>query len=352
MRILFNNINNIASSYSRNLFQPSPAFGINATETNKLSTDIDRYQSTMTFFPEYTKFFTENIDRLKTKGPKIILDVGSNQGELTRNLRKKFPRIKTINLELSAQLNKIAKEKDKKSGLSQNVLYKTGNAMALPVNNNSIDAILFSRIVHEVYSYDCEKLNTEKFSLDSVERLFEEAHKKLKKNGRVLIKDPAKPEDYNKIVIISNFKEGDGFDSASKEELLDTDIKKLKDKNLLRRFCYEFEPAKGHYLINDDSVILSKWLASEFIRHRKFNDTPFHWNDEINEQYGVMTNKEYQKLAQKSGFRVILAEHNFKEDNNNFYAINDAFTINDTDGNLLIQEKEFPVDQYLVLEKK
>lgn len=329
-----------------------PSFGINATETAKLSEDIDRYQSTMTIFPEYAKFFIENVDKIRTKGPKTILDAGSNQGELTRIIRKNFPKMKTINLDLVPTLSRISKKKDKEEKLTQNVFYKSGNAMDLPVSNNSLDAIMFSRIIHEIYSYDCEKLGAEKFSMDSVERTFLNAHNKLRKNGRVLIKDPAKPDDYNKLVVIKNFKNKDDVKFKTKDLLLNADVTKLKTRNLLKRFCYEFEPANGHFVFNKDECIMPKWLASEFIRHRKFSDTELHWKDEINEQYGIMTNKEYKKLAEKSGFKVVLAEHNFKPDSNNFYAINDEFQIFDTDGNKLVQEKEFPVDQYLILEKK
>ncbi|MBS4759151.1 MAG: methyltransferase domain-containing protein [Clostridium sp.] len=327
-------------------------FGISATETAKLSFDLDRYESSMTFFPEYTKFFLENISSVRTKGTKTILDVGSNQGELTRNIRKFYPQIKTINLDLTKELHKIAKEKDKNQKLHKNVKYMTGNAMKMPVLNNSIDAILFSRVIHEVYSYDSEALNAEKFSIDSVERTFLEAGKKLKRHGRIIMKDPAKPEDYNKLVSISDFSEKDKFSFKNQEELKSADVTKLKGINLLKRFCIEFEPADGYYIFNENSCIMPKWLASEYIRHRKFNDTKLHWADEINEQYGIMTNKEYKKLAETLGFKIIKAEHNFKEDNNNFYAINNEFKIFDMSGKELIQSEEFPVDQYLVLEKK
>lgn len=351
MQVLLNTFSNRYKANNNVHFRPV-AFGINATETAKLSCDIDRYESTMTFFPEYTKFFLENISAVRTKGPKTVVDVGSNQGELARNVRKKFPKMKTINVELISEMNKIARNKDKKLKLDKNVTYRKGNAFKLPVNNNSVDVILFSRVVHEIFSYDSEEFGATKFSLDSVEKAFSEAAKKLKKNGRIIVKDPAKPEDYNKLVVLSGFKDGFAYLDKTAEEIKKADVTKLKGIALLKRFCTDFEPAQGYYFFAGDSCVMPKWLASEFIRHRKFNDTELHWNDELNEQYGVMTNDEYKKLASNLGFRVIKAEHNFKDDKNNYYAIHDDFKIHDLAGMELTQEEDFPVDQYLVLEKK
>lgn len=348
MKIFLNPYQNIHNKKKTH----SVPFGISATETAKLSCDIDRYESSMVFFPEYTKFFLDNIGCVKTKGAKTVVDVGSNQGELTRNVRKKYPKMKTVNVELTSQMNRIARHKDKQLKLDKNVVYRKGNALKLPLNNNSVDVILFSRVLHEIYSYDSPELNASKFSLDSIERCFTEASQKLKKKGLIIVKDPAKPEDYNKLVILSNFVDGYNDFKKSNEELQKANVTELRGLALLKRFCLDFEPAKGYYFFSGNRCVMPKWLASEFIRHRKFNDTELHWKDEINEQYGIMTNAEYKKMALNLGFKIIKAEHNFKENAKNFYAINNEFKIFDLEQNELLQEKEFPVDQYLVLEKK
>lgn len=333
-----------------NSIQQRQAFGIDATETNKMSDDIDRYQGSLVIFPEYMHFFLANIKDIANHQDGAILDVGSNRGDLTRNIRKKYPGTTTINMDLVPDFHKVAQMHDLAQGLNERSEYKIGNALSLPVEDNSLSAILYSRVLHEIYSYDCKELNVEKFSNSSVPKALEEAYKKLKPNGRVLIKDPAKPGDYDKLVKLQNFKDNKSI-YYTHENLMRADVRKLDTFNLLKRFCNEFEPAKGNYMFSSDSCTMPKWLAAEFIRHRKFNDTKLHWQDEINERYGVMTNEEYKSLAQKIGYKVIKAEYNFKPDNENFYSIDNEFIIEDMNGNRLIQEKEFPVDQYLVLEK-
>lgn len=339
------------NNYSCNFINSKNKISFKADIKNlqKTINDVDRYTKTMTIDLGDLIWAKEVLFRAPMKS--IILDVGSNNGDLCRELRKINPMAQTINLDLSAQMHTIAKKKDVISGLTKNTTYIVGNAFDIPVKDESLNVIICNRVLHEIYSYASGEHGEKAFSKDSIQHFFKHAYKKLAQGGQLLINDCCPPENPNELCTITNFKVGKNL---SDKEILNCDIRYLNDYNLLKRFCIEFEPAKGLYCFKDNEkkCIMPKWLLEEFIRHRKFNDTIKHWNDEINESYCATSMFDCMEFGENAGFIIKQCGQGAKGGEQNFYHFtNKDFKIYDFKGKTL-DESDFPQHYHIILQKK
>lgn len=311
--------------------------------------DIKKFSDQMNLVWDDVVFFINQIN-LHFNGTDYlrIADIGSCNGDMSRFLRQYIPKdIYTYNVEICEQLNEIARIRDTKCGLVQNVEYILGDALNLPFEQESLDVLIYSRIFHEIFSYESDT-NKNVFSNTSVFRALQQAKKCLKKNGIILIQDPAKPPEYNTKVCVSNFVQPKKVLNVS--DLLNADVLTLGTEDLLRRFLIEFEPVAGQYKTTPTGYVFDKWIASEFIRHRKFNDSQSHWNKEICELYGPLGIPDYKNIAKTLGFKVKYAQYVRVAKANNFYAINNEFDITQN-GKKLNQYRHFPVSMYIALQK-
>ena len=310
--------------------------------------NIDNFANQMSLVWDDVEFFINQINKYSNGHARInVADIGSCNGDMSRFIRKYINKnIYTYNVEISEQLNKVAQDRDNKTGLTQNVEYIIGDALKLPFKQSSMDILIFSRIFHEIFSY---KSNTNKngFSNTSVFDALREAKRCLKNNGLVIIQDPARPPKYDTKVCMQNFLHKKALNV---NELLNVDVSKLGTEDLLRRFLIEFKPVYGKYEITPNGYIFDKWVASEFIRHRKFNDSQAHWDKEICELYGPLSIGDYKYMAKVLGFKVKYAQYIRFPKARNFYAINNEFDI-EQNGKKLVQYRSFPISMYIVLQK-
>ena len=297
------------------------------------------------------EFFLGNLrNAVSSSATPHIADIGACSGDLTRLVRANYPHVHTTNVDLTDYFTSAAKKEDIEAGLSANTTYLCANALKLPFENFSMDALLYSRVLHEIFSYEFPELNDRKFSKESIKKVLQEAYRVLKIGGVIIIQDPAKPENYDETVTISNF--ADQSANLSDQDLLETDVTVLKGEDLLKRFLIEFEPAKNNYTQSPEGYKMQKWLASEFIRHRKFNETKEHWAHEICEQYSPLTQKEYEDFAKTTGFELVSSEIVYKPDEKNLYAYSNSFDVRDSQGDKLLSSKDFPLGMLLAFKKK
>ena len=250
--------------------------------------DIECFAKQMNLVWEDVVFFVNQIEHLFINHNHLkVADIGSCNGDMARFIRKSINKnIYTYNVEILPELNHTARNRDKASGCVANVEYLIGDALNLPFDNDSLDVLIYSRIFHEIFSYKSD-VNQNGFSDNSVFHALTEAKRCLKHNGIILIQDPARPDKYDTDVVLSNFR--NPKTSLDVTDLLKSDVTTLGTEDLFRRFLVEFAPISGRYTITQDGYIVPKWGASEFIRHRKFNDSQSHWNKEICELYGPLS---------------------------------------------------------------
>ena len=97
---------------------------------------------------------------------------------------------------------------------------------------------------------------------------------------------------------------------------------------------------------------MPKWLIGEFIRHRKFNDTKQHWDDEINESYCSISLQDCISLAKNSNFKVIECAQQFNGLCLNYYHFDkNNFEIYNSVGDEL-NEIDFPQHYHIILQKQ
>lgn len=231
----------------------------------------------------YDRFYNE-IDYLNTMNNSLnqkaiildyivgnsVLDVGPGGGALLDLIEKKIPNSDIKGIDLSENvINELTKKK-LKEGHMWNII--KGDALNLTkyFANNSIDTIIFSSIIHELYSYIL--YNGKKFNKDTIKVALKEAYSILSINGRIIIRDGIMSSPVNSYRIIEfNDKE---------------DIKKLD------RYINDFKGRKITYeKIGDNKVKMLINDAMEFLYTYTWGEESYPL--EVQEQFGYFTLDEY-----------------------------------------------------------
>jgi ubiquinone/menaquinone biosynthesis C-methylase UbiE len=123
--------------------------------------------------PYYRKVAEEIVSSGKTG---LLLDLGTGPGYLPIEIAKRSPEIHIVGIDLSAKLIHIARVNAKKAGFSSQLNFEIGNAAGLRFSNASFDMVISTGMLH---------------SLKAPEKVLQEIHRLLKKDGRAWIYDPA-----------------------------------------------------------------------------------------------------------------------------------------------------------------
>ena len=206
-----------------------------------------------------------------------------------------------------------------------------GNAFELPdlFSENSLDAVVFCSILHEIYSY-VEQSDGSRFHLESVRDMLLAAFRTLKTGGRILIRDGIMPEHEPRML---RFKCEDA-------------------KSFFEAFCREF---KGRTIvpnyIDNETVLLDSADAMEFMYTYTWGPEAFPY--EVREQYGIMTYADYCRNIQSwlgSFARIVpvLPEEASYLQPGYVQALKDKLKLMDKDGNEVAYP---PSNAIIVIEK-
>ncbi len=288
----------------------------------------------------YDRFYNE-IDYLNTMNNSLnqkaiildyivgnsVLDVGPGGGALLDLIEKKIPNSDIKGIDLSENvINELTKKK-LKEGHMWNII--KGDALNLTkyFANNSIDTIIFSSIIHELYSYI--SYNGKKFNKDIIKVALNEAYSILSINGRIIIRDGIMSSPVNSYRIIEfNDKE---------------DIKKLD------RYINDFKGRKITYeKISDNKVKMLINDAMEFLYTYTWGEESYPL--EVQEQFGYFTLDEYitfikenlpnakiiesKSYLQKGYEENLLPKINFYDEDMNVVSLPDSTSI-------IVIEKEY-----------
>jgi SAM-dependent methyltransferase len=209
--------------------------------------------------------------------PPRIVDKGCGTGKLLVELSRRFPGASLVGVDLSREFLRRSDENTYAGGDVQLVL---GDAADQQLPDGSADTIVFSSIMHEVYSYSG-------YDRARIDRALASAARELRPGGRLLIRDGISPDP--------------------RDVLLDL----LDEPTVAQfgRFAREFKHGQGAAFTSEPAragaratVRLSAHLANEFLCKKDYLKN---WDIEVHEEYGVLTVEEWRAALTRNFFRVL-----------------------------------------------
>lgn len=234
------------------------------------------------FFEETT--YLEQMNHSKSDKEKIlnylvgqnILDIGSGGGIILNLLEKHNPNLNITGMDISQNVIEKLKTLKLKENHQWNIF--KGDALNLNkyIKNNSQDTIIFSAIIHELYSYIT--FNGKKFNTETIKVVLTEAYKALRKGGRIIIRDGVMEENKDAYRIIEFYNP--------------------KDIEILNRFCHDFQGRNIKYTkLSENKVKLLVNDALEFLYTYTWGEEAYPM--EVQEQFAYFTLKEYTKFIKE-----------------------------------------------------
>lgn len=208
--------------------------------------------------------------------PGKIVDKGCGTGALLVELSKLHPTSQIVGMDLSREFVRVA------DGLhypNQNVSIVRANIVHRHFPPGSVNTILFSSVMHEVYSYSG-------YNRDVVRLALSNSRDELELGGVVIIRDGVKPPERKVWMRLDGEAEG-----------------------RFRRFVKEFKGQGIRYeereLLHVNWFLLGMHEANEFLSKK---DYLANWDAEVKEEFGVFTLEEWKKELTQAGYRVRVAK--------------------------------------------
>lgn len=240
-----------------------------------------------------------------------ILDVGPGGGALMNLMEEVFDGIDIYGIDLSE--NVIRELNKKKSNENHNWNVIKGDALELSKYINNVDTIIYSSIIHELYSYI--EMDGSKFNFKTILKALESAYDILNVGGRIIIRDGIMSENKNDYRII--------------------EFKDPKDINILNNYCHDFKGRTITYeLVDSNKVKMLINDAMEFLYTYTWG--PDSYAHEVNEQFGYFTPSEYINFFKdnfKDKFKLVECK-NFLQEGYEDHLLKKV-SIYDIDGNIV-----------------
>ena len=206
-----------------------------------------------------------------------IIDVGPGGGALMDLMEERNPSYNIYGIDISSNVIDTLSERKEREHRCWNLI--KGDALSLDqyFEKGSIDTIIFSSIIHELYSYIV--FEGKKFNIHTVEKALKSAYSILPVHGRIIIRDGIKSEPENTVRMIR--------------------FKNIEDIKILERYCNDFKGRKITYEVIDQNTV--KMLvndAMEFLYTYTWGEDSYPM--EVQEQFGYCTPTEYLNLIKKN----------------------------------------------------
>lgn len=231
------------------------------------------------------------LSHLLLQDDSIVVDMGCNDGMLTYAMAALCPNLHFIGVDKS---NKIIKEASKTYQLD-NLEFKVGDASSEMFEPESVDAIMNSYILHQVFS---NARYNERMIADTLRKQFT----MLKEGGMMFIRDYAKP-DGDEFVLLEMHDEETGSEDImemSEAELLvwySEHARPKQDPGCGGFFLEELEPRFPRTRL---FRLPYKW-AYEFIMRKDKREI---WERSLPFEYTFFTVKEFRQTLSTLGARV------------------------------------------------
>ncbi|PIZ63297.1 hypothetical protein COY16_02390 [Candidatus Roizmanbacteria bacterium CG_4_10_14_0_2_um_filter_39_13] len=298
------------------------------------------------FAPAIRKYLP--VEQFSVDRPCLILDLGSCTSALARDLVQDLPPyFHFIENDLDRNFLYIAREGVKEDGNETSFSHVQANAVQLPFQTASIDAVMHSSFFHEIFSFPVTGKGP--FNFENCSQVVREISRIVRPGGYVFGRDyVARPQDAEEVLRVETT-DYDGKTILDTAELLRTPINELSNSSKVARFLMEFEPARKWRSMNaGETKYLPAWLVSELLFHLNYTCSDAMWSSEIYEQYGDLSESEIHALALVHGFEPI------QNDAVSHYDVAEGKGLNITNlkGEIVNTRDRFPTNTYLIWRKK
>lgn len=247
---------------------------------DKLRTDDGELSSHRDFVSYGAQMDASLVQKLEDLLPWVlpprIVDKGCGTGKLMVELSRRFPGASLVGVDLSRE---FLRRSDENTYAGGDVSLVLGDAADQQLPDGSADTVIFSSIMHEVYSYSG-------YDKARIDRALASAARELRPGGRILIRDGISPDP--------------------REVLLD--LMDEPTRTQFARFAREFKHGQGAAFTEVATragavatVRLSAHLANEFVCKKDYLKN---WDIEVHEEYGVLTAEEWRAALARNFFSV------------------------------------------------
>ena len=203
----------------------------------------------------------------------VMVDVGAGGGVMLDILSEHHPHAKIIGVDISE--NVLEELNYRKNRENKNWIVKQADALHLnkTFRPESVDTIVFSSILHELYSYI--PYQGKKFNKDVIIQALKNSFEILRKGGRIIIRD--------------------GIMTEPKDEIRFLEFKDSNGMSFFKRYVNDFKGRKIEYKqINEKTVKLKVNDLMEFCYTYTWGEEAY--PHEVQEQFGYFTPSEYKNV--------------------------------------------------------
>ncbi|WP_373290942.1 class I SAM-dependent methyltransferase [Saccharibacillus kuerlensis] len=200
-----------------------------------------------------------------------VLDIGPGGGVMLDLIEQELPDKEVIGVDISENVIEALERRKRLEGRTWWVLKGDALHLSDTIPSGSIDTVIFSSILHELYSYI--PFNGRKFNLDTVRAALRSAFELIPAGGRILIRD--------------------GIMTEPREQMRRLIFTDPEDLRWLERYADDFAGRKIAYeQLGPSEVRMPVNDAMEFLYTYTWGEEAY--VHEVQEQFGYMTLPEYE----------------------------------------------------------
>lgn len=234
----------------------------------------DRFHNEETYLNHMNSSADDKRVILEYLKGETIVDVGSGGGVLLDMIEEETEGKKVYGIDASENVIETLKKKKQEESRSWEVIKGDALAFRETFEKESVDTIVYSSILHELFSYI--EYDGKKFNHEVIRKGLQSAYEVLKVGGRIIIRDGIMTEEKDEMRVI-RFKEAGGM-------------------VFLEQYAQEFKGRQIQYEVVEENVVkMPVNDAMEFLYTYTWGEESF--AHEVQEQFGIFTPNEYQAFV-------------------------------------------------------